>query len=179
VLADLLRPEGYETFSALNGKIALKEISTHSPDLILLDIRLPGIDGMTLLEKVKEIDSRILIIMLTGHGDIKDAVRAIKLGAADYITKPFDNDEMITAINKALRTSAPADDSPASNLSLREKEVLLWVKNGKNNWEISKILNISERTVFFHVGNIMEKVDATSRTHAVVIAMEQGIINKE
>jgi two-component system response regulator FixJ len=177
VLSDLARAGGYEAFSAGNGKIALKEISTHSPDLVLLDIKLPGIDGMTLLERIKEIDRNILIIMMTGHGDIKDAVKAMKLGALDYITKPFDNDEIITAIKKALQAKPPSSNSLSAALSLREKEVLNWLKKGKSSWEISTILNIGESTVNFHITNIMQKLNAVSRTQAVAIAVEQGLIN--
>lgn len=179
VLSDLARSGGYEAFSAGNGKTALKEISTHSPDLVLLDIKLPGIDGMTLLERIKEIDRNIIIIMMTGHGDIKDAVKAMKLGAFDYITKPFNNDEIIAAVKKALQTRRPASDAPSAALSLREKEVLNWLKKGKSSWEISTILNIGESTVNFHITNIMQKLNAVSRTQAVAIAVEQGLINSE
>ncbi len=179
VLTCLVKSEGYEAVAAGNGNIALKEISTHSPDLILLDIRLPGIDGMTLLERIKEIDRNIIIIMLTGHGDIRDAVKAMKLGAFDYITKPFNNDEIIAAIKNALQDKDTVYNSQSIFLSLREKEVLTWLKKGKSNWDISKILNISRRTVTFHVTNIMQKLNAVSRTQAVAVAIEQGLINLE
>jgi len=178
-LSDLVRSGGYEAYSAGNGKIALKEISTHSPHVILLDIRLPGIDGMTLLERIKEIDRNIIIIMLTGHGDIRDAVKAMKLGAFDYITKPFNNDDIIAAIKKALQSGHQMSSNPSAALSLREKEVLNWLKKGKSSWEISTILNIGESTVNFHITNIMHKLNAVSRTQAVAIAIEQGLINSE
>lgn len=180
VLSDLVRSEGYEACTAGSGKIALKEISAHSPDLILLDIRLPGIDGMTLLERIKEIDRSIIIIMMTtGHGDIRDAVKAMKLGALDYITKPFNNDEIISAIKNALEARPPSSNSQSAALSLREKEVLNWLKKGKSSWEISAILNIGESTVNFHITNIMQKLNAVSRTQAVAVAIEQGLINSE
>jgi FixJ family two-component response regulator len=179
VLSDLARSGGYEAFSAGSGKTALKKISTHSPDLILLDIRLPGIDGMTLLERIKEIDRNILIIMMTGHGDIRDAVKAMKLGAFDYITKPFNNDEIIAAIKKALQARPHTGNAQSAALSLREKEVLNWLKKGKSSWEISAILNIGESTVNFHITNVMQKLNAVSRTQAVAIAVEQGLINSE
>jgi len=179
VLSDLVKSEGYEAFTAGNGKVALKEISTHSPDIVLLDIRLPGVDGMTILERIREIDKHIIIIMMTGHGDIKDAVRAIKLGAFDYITKPFNNDEIIAAVKKALKNRQTTGDKPSAALSLREKEVLNWLKKGKSSWEIASILNIGESTVNFHITNIMHKLNAVSRTQAVAIAVEQGLINSE
>ena len=179
VLSDLVRSEGCEAFATGNGKIALKEISAHAPDLILLDVRLPGIDGMTILEKIKEIDKEILIIMITGHGDIRDAVRAIKLGAFDYITKPFDNEEIIATIKNALQTRLQPNHPQHVILSMREKEVLKWLKKGKSSWDISTILNISESTVNYHITNIMQKLNAVSRTQAVAVAIERGLISPE
>lgn len=179
VLACLVKSEGYEAVVAGNGNTALKEISTHSPDLILLDIRLPGIDGMTLLKRIREIDRNIIIIMITGHGDIKDAVRAMKLGAFDYITKPFNNEDIIAAIKNALQAKDTDYNSQSIFLSLREKEVLNWLKKGKSNWDISNILGISRRTVSFHVTNIMQKLNAVSRTQAVAVAIERGLIDTE
>jgi DNA-binding NarL/FixJ family response regulator len=179
VLSDLVRSGGYEAFSTGNGNIALKEISTHAPDLILLDIRLPGTNGMTLLEKIKEIDRDLLIIMITGHGDIKDAVRAIKLGAFDYITKPFENEEIIATIRNALQTRLQPHHPRHVALSMREKEVLNWLKKGKSSWDISTILNISESTVNYHITNIMQKLNAVSRTQAVAVAIERGLISSD
>ncbi|MEW6600000.1 MAG: response regulator transcription factor [Nitrospirota bacterium] len=179
VLSDVIRSKDLEVFTAGNGKIALKEISTHSPDLVLLDIQLPGVDGMTILERIREIDKNIIIIMMTGYGDIKGAVKAMKLGAFDYITKPFNNEEIIAAIKKALQNRQPTESNPSIVLSLREKEVLNWLKQGKSSWEIASILNIVESTVNFHITNIMHKLNAVSRTQAVAIAVEHGLINAE
>jgi DNA-binding NtrC family response regulator len=102
-LSNILKDEGYEVIIAGDGKRAVREIKAKSPDLILLDIRLPGTDGMKILEEAKQIDKDLIIIMLTAYGDVKDAVRAMRLGAVDYITKPFDNEEMILTVKKALQ----------------------------------------------------------------------------
>jgi DNA-binding NarL/FixJ family response regulator len=179
VLSDLLRSEGYETLAVRNGKVALKEISAFSPDLVLLDINLPGIDGITLLEKLKEIDSRFVVIMITGHGNIRDAVKAIKLGAADYITKPFNNEDISATIKNSLQAGPAWDNRQTFDLSLREKEVLNWLKRGKSSWDIANILHISERTVNYHVTNVMQKLNAVSRTQAVAVALEHKLINAE
>lgn len=178
-LSDLLMSEGYEAFTTGNGKLALKEISSHAPDLVLLDVRLPGTDGITILEKIKEIDKDLLIIMITGHGDIKDAVRAIKLGAFDYITKPFENEELIATIRNALQTRRHPDHARTVVLSMREKEVLNWLTKGKSSRDISAVLNISESTVNYHMTNIMQKLTAVSRTQAVAVAIERGLIIRE
>jgi len=104
ILSSLISSEGYETITAGDGRKALKEISAHSPDLVLLDIRLPEMDGMKVLEEIKKIDKNLPVIMLTAYEDVKGAVQAMKSGAFDYITKPFDNEEMVLNIKRALQT---------------------------------------------------------------------------
>ena len=175
LLSDIILSAGHKPFDAQDGQKAIKAVRTHAPDIVLLDIKLPGMDGMMVLEEIKAIDESLLVVMLTGYGDIKDAVKAIKLGAFDYITKPFENDDIIEIINNAL--SARKHSSPGVALSLREKEVINWLKKGKNSADVSIILEISERTVNYHVNNIMNKLDAVSRTHAISLAIEQGLIS--
>lgn len=176
VLSDVVRSGGYEAIVAGNGRQALKELSAQSPDLVLLDLKLPGMNGMSVLEEIKKIDKNLIVIMLTGYGDIKGAVKAMKLGAFDYITKPFDNDVIIENINNALNTRRRGVNNIITAISLREKEVLAWLKKGKSSWDIAIILGISERTVNYHVKNIMHKLNAVSRTQAVALAMEHGLI---
>ncbi|GBE03501.1 MAG TPA: response regulator [Nitrospirae bacterium] len=173
VLSDTLQLEGYKISVAGDGNTALKEIRNDSPELILLDVRLPGMNGLQLLKKIKQINKKVVVIILTSHGDIKDAVSAIKLGAFDYVTKPFKDKDIIAYVKNALEShSAGSGDT----LSMREKEVLKWLKIGKSSWDISIILGISERTVNFHVTNIMSKLDAMTRTQAVAISIEKGLI---
>ena len=103
-LSKILTDQGYKTISALDGERAMKEVKTRAPNLVLLYIKLPGVDGMKILEEIKEIDKDLIIVMLTAFGEVKDAVRAMRLGAFDYITKPFDNEEILLIIKKALQT---------------------------------------------------------------------------
>ena len=103
-LSDVLKEEGYDVASVGDGKGALKAVERNVPNLVLLDLRLPNVDGMKTLEKMKEIDKDLIIIMLTAYSDVKKAVKAIKLGAWDYITKPFNNEELVLTIKKALKT---------------------------------------------------------------------------
>ena len=110
------------------------------------------------------------------YGDIKDAVQAIKLGAFDYVTKPFKDEEIIANIKNALAGHRGKNGKKGASLSMREKEVLKWLKMGKSSWDISVILDISERTVNFHITNIMNKLDAMTRTQAVAICIEKGLI---
>ncbi|MBI1922153.1 MAG: sigma-54-dependent Fis family transcriptional regulator [Geobacter sp.] len=100
-----LRKQGYEVITAGNGEDALKSAREEQPDLVLLDIQLPGISGMEVLEKVKEFDEEIIVIMLTAYGGLETAVHAMRLGAYDYINKPFNLDELGLVIRKALETS--------------------------------------------------------------------------
>jgi len=100
-----LKKQGYDVLTAGNGEDALKIIRDEQPDLVLLDIQLPGISGMQVLEKVKEFDEEIIVIMVTAHGGLETAVNAMRMGAHDYINKPFNLDEMSIVIKKALETS--------------------------------------------------------------------------
>ncbi|MCF7919935.1 MAG: sigma-54 dependent transcriptional regulator [Candidatus Cloacimonetes bacterium] len=104
-LVRILEHEGYLTITTGNGNIALKKIQANMADVVILDFKLPGLDGISILENLKQYNPEIMtpVIMLTAFGDIKNAIKAMKLGAYDYITKPFDNDELILTIKKALR----------------------------------------------------------------------------
>jgi two-component system, NtrC family, response regulator AtoC len=109
-----LGDEGYEVYTAEDGEKALQMVTDHMPNLVLLDNQLPGIQGIEVLGRIKEIDKDIIVIMITAHGLLETAVKAMKLGAYDYISKPFNLDEITLTINKALET-----------ISLREEVKLL------------------------------------------------------
>jgi DNA-binding NtrC family response regulator len=100
-----LKKQGYEVVTAASGEDALKLVRDEQPDLVLLDIQLPGINGLEVLEKIKEIDEEIIVVMVTAHGGLETAINAMRLGAYDYINKPFNLDEMAIVIKKALETS--------------------------------------------------------------------------
>jgi DNA-binding NtrC family response regulator len=100
-----LKKQGYDVLTAGNGEDALRLVREEQPDLVLLDIQLPGITGLEVLEKIKEIDDEIIVIMVTAHGGLETAVNAMRLGAYDYINKPFNLEEMAIVIKKALETS--------------------------------------------------------------------------
>ncbi|MBU1809166.1 MAG: PAS domain S-box protein [Candidatus Omnitrophica bacterium] len=107
LLSNILKDAGYQTIVAGDGDKALKELERHSPNLALLDIKLPDMNGTKLLEDMRKNDKHLTIIMLSAYSDVKDAVKAMKLGAFDYITKPFDNDELLLVIKKALKMDEP------------------------------------------------------------------------
>ena len=120
-LSNILKDEGYEVIAAGEGKRAIKEVKTKHPNLVLLDIRLPGMDGIKTLEEIKKIDNDLAIIMLTAYVDVKDAVRAMKSGAFDYITKPFDNEELVIVIKRALKTQHLSREVESLKKRLGEK----------------------------------------------------------
>jgi len=103
-LSGILKDEGYDVLAAEDGREALKITQNNFPDIVLLDICLPGMNGIEILERFKRTDKDLIIIMLTASAEVKSAVKAMKLGAFDYITKPFDNEELILTIKKALHT---------------------------------------------------------------------------
>lgn len=104
ILSHILEEKGYQTKSISDGKMAIKEASEGIPDVVLLDIKLPGMNGMDVLREMKKLDRNLGVIIITAHGDIKGAVEAMKLGAFDYITKPFDIDELLLIIQRAMHT---------------------------------------------------------------------------
>jgi len=103
-LEQSLKKQGYEVMTAASGEEALRQIQEDAPELMLLDIQLPGMDGLAVLEKVKEIDSDIIVVMVTALGVLETAVKAMRLGAYDYINKPFNLDELSIIVRKALET---------------------------------------------------------------------------
>jgi len=100
-----LKKQGYEVVTAGNGEDALRLAREEQPDLVLLDIQLPGISGIEVLDKIKEFDEDIIVIMVTAHGGLDTAVNAMRLGAYDYVNKPFNLDELSIIVKKALETS--------------------------------------------------------------------------
>jgi DNA-binding NtrC family response regulator len=105
-LEQQLRREGYSILLAETGAEALQKVQAETPDLVLLDVRLPDADGLEILERLRASDSESLVIMITAHGGVESAVRAMKLGAHDYIIKPFDMEELKLTVKKALETKA-------------------------------------------------------------------------
>jgi two-component system response regulator (stage 0 sporulation protein F) len=106
LLMEVFSSEGYMTFQAPNGKIALEIVRAESPDLVLLDMKIPGMDGLEILKHIKEADSEIKVIMMTAYGELDMIKEATELGALMHFTKPFDIDEIRTAVNMHLKGGA-------------------------------------------------------------------------
>lgn len=102
LLLEVFATEGYDTFQAANGRAALEIVRNHRPDLVLLDMKIPGMDGLEILKQVKEYDRSIKVIMMTAYGELDMIKEATDLGALMHFTKPFDIDEMRLAVNMQM-----------------------------------------------------------------------------
>jgi len=150
------------------------------PAVLLLDVRLPGLSGMALLERLRAERSPLPVIMLTGHGDIDMAVRAMKAGATDFLTKPFSSQILLDRIQDLLRRSseltAPVggrDEAAArfATLTAREREIFDHIVSGDSNKAVARKLGISIRTVESHRASIMEKMQAKTLVDLVLASV--------
>jgi two-component system nitrogen regulation response regulator GlnG len=126
ILSDLVKKEGFEALTAYEGEKALNIVRSEDPDLMLVDMMLPGMDGMEVMRQVKEIVPELPVVFITAHADARGAVNAIKAGAHDYLSKPFDNHEVIRVVHRALaerelKLKVRHLSSQISNLPLKEK----------------------------------------------------------
>lgn len=103
LLVEVFNSEGYKTFQASNGKLALDLVKRESPDLVLLDMKIPGMDGLDILKHIKQIDPAMKVIMMTAYGELDMIKEATDLGALMHFTKPFDIDELRVVVNQYLR----------------------------------------------------------------------------
>lgn len=155
-------------------------LDKQQPGCIVSDVRMPGMDGVELLRRLKERGADMPMIIMTGHADVALAVAAMKAGAVDFIEKPFDDDVLLTAVRLALSRYARADQSGAEaaqirsrieSLSPRERQVLDGLMAGHPNKTIAYDLSLSPRTVEVHRANLMTKMGAKSLSDLVRMAM--------
>ena len=170
---------------ASNAVDAVAEFRLHRPDITLMDLRLPGTDGTDALIAIRGEFPQARIIMLTtsdGDGDIQRAMRA---GASGYILKSMHMDELLSVIRSvhAGRRHIPpevaarlAEHLGDDDLTARELDVLRLIRDGHRNKQIADELAISENTVNFHIKNLVDKLQANDRTHAVTIALRRGLL---
>jgi len=182
-LAFLLMSAGIEAQTHESAAVFLGRFSQASIGCIVTDIRMPEISGIDLLKRVKELDPALPVIVITGHGDVPLAVEAMKLGAADFFEKPFDDDTLIAAIRVALDRNRNRDQEEAkiaelrtriASLSTREREVLEGLVAGNPNKTIAYDLGISHRTVEVYRANVMTKMRAATLSDLVRMALLTG-----
>ena len=170
---------------AMDGREALELYHQEHPDITLMDLRLPGQDGVEALTSIRKSYRDARIIVLTTSDSDTDLQRALRAGAAAYILKTMPNNEIIEIIRSVHRcgryipvelATRVVDHLGEEQLTTRELEVLGLVRDGYRNKLIADQLAIAESTVNFHIKNIMEKLQANDRTHAVTIAVRRGLL---
>jgi two-component system, LuxR family, response regulator FixJ len=181
----LLKTAGYTVTGFESAKAFLEVLPELRSGCILTDVRMPEITGIDLLRRVKELGVDIPVIVITGHGDISLAVDAMKLGAVDFLEKPFDEDQLLAALKSALNQDADQAERKAelsqihdklAVLSNRERQVLDGLVAGNANKTIAFDLGISPRTVEIYRANLMTKMGANSLSDLVRMAMMAGIL---
>lgn len=180
----MLRHAGFTVKTFPDGLTFLDQISETQDGCILLDVRMPGMDGLAVQDTLNRRGINMPVIILTGHGDVPVAVEAMKGGALEFLEKPYEKQALVGAIENAftLLDSQSVDDKRSrdakaklSSLTPREMEVLECLVEGHTNKGIAHALSISPRTVEIHRAHMMEKLEAESLSSALRIAFLAGI----
>ncbi|CAN5350187.1 response regulator FixJ [soil metagenome] len=180
----MLKTSGYAVTTFASGVAFLRDAKAVEPGCVLLDVRMPDMDGLEVQRQLAERGVSMPIVVLTGHGDVSIAVRAIKAGAVDFIEKPFEKSVLLSAIVAAFerlddvsgRTARATDAAVAiAALTGREQDVLKGLARGLPNKTIAFDLGISPRTVEVHRANLMAKLQVNSLSEALRIAFAAGL----
>ncbi|KAI9132079.1 response regulator transcription factor [Acaryochloris sp. CCMEE 5410] len=185
IIAILSQAEDMEVIAeAENGLEAIDQYQTHQPDITLMDLRMPHLEGVEAIARIRAKTPNAQIIILTTYDTDEDIYRGLQAGARGYILKDTTATELIQAIRTvhsgkryipsevALKLADRIDDS---DLTERELEVLQLLSRGNSNQEIAAALIISEGTVKFHINNILSKLGVKDRTQAVIMALKKGL----
>ena len=177
----LLKSVGQPAEAFGSAQAFLDAFDPDRPGCLVLDIRMPGMSGLELQQKLNAMHAITPIVFITGHGDVPMAVEAMQNGAVDFIQKPFRDQDLLDRINQALekdkanRTGLLARDEirrRMATLTPREREVLDLVTQGKANKVVAGDLDVSQRTVEIHRARVMEKMEASSLAHLVRMVLE-------
>ena len=187
-LGALLESAGFEVETFSSGADFLDRLDPKRGGCIVLDVRMPGLSGLEIQEKLTEKRITLPVIIITGHGDVPIAVQAIKAGAMDFIEKPFGDDIILESVGRALErgrrnkrdaSSAVEIEARMARLTPREREVLGQLVIGNPNKIIAYELGISPRTVEIHRARVIEKMEARSLSHLVRLAITAGVVPEE
>ena len=183
-ITTLLSTAGFRTKRFTSGHQFIREVQLLPPGCLVSDVNMAEMDGIALLTRLKALRRRFPVVFLTGRGDIKMAVHAIKSGAADFVEKPYDDETILTAVQRAQEELDRDDEENElakiaaerlSSLSARECEVLEGLVGGLPNKRIAHDLAISPRTVEFHRTRVMTKMRAGSLSQLVRLALLAGL----
>jgi two-component system, LuxR family, response regulator FixJ len=187
-LAFLLRTADIEAKSYASAAAFLDALPLKGLTCIITDVRMPGLSGIDLLRRVKELGIEVPVIVITGHGDVPLAVEAMRFGALDCLEKPFDDEILLQSVRAALRQQAGAAKRQSERaeiegrlavLSPRERDVLGGLVAGRANKQIAFDLGISPRTVEIYRANLMDKMQAGSLSDLVRMALIVGMLGRE
>jgi two-component system, LuxR family, response regulator FixJ len=176
----LLKTEDFRVTTFADADSVLAAVDATTPGCLLLDVRLPDMDGLTLHRHLKARNVAMPVIFITGHGDIPMAVRAVSEGALDFLEKPFHDDALIEGVRHALALDAEQRAEAAemaevegrlASLTPRERQVLEALLDGQPNKLIARALDVSVRTVEIHRGHLMQKMGARSASHLARLAL--------
>ena len=181
-----LKHAGYEVATYASAQHLLDRLPSESvPGCILLDVRIPGLSGPELQERLSELGSTLPIIFLTGYPDVPTTVRTIKAGAEDFLTKPVSSDELLHAIERAiahhnvtrgLKSKLDIVRAHIATLTPRERQVFELVIRGNTNKQIARALGGTERTIKAHRHRVMEKMQVQSLAELVSLAERVGVL---
>jgi len=181
-----LERAGYEVAIYVSAQHLLDRLPHESvPSCILLDVRIPGMDGPALQKRLKELGSTVPIIFVSGHVDIPVTVRALKEGAENFLTKPVTSDGFLTAIERAFarhrafreqQTKLDVVRTLIAKLTRRERQVFQLIVVGKTNKQIASILGTTERTIKAHRHGVMEKTQVRTLAELVALAERAGVV---
>ena len=172
--------------AAWNGQEAFALIERHRPQVMLLDLRMPGMNGIETLQALRSFPEPPRVLVLTNFETDEDVYRAVRAGAQGYLLKSTTQQEMVEAIKAVAAgrhdfpphiASRLAQRMSRSNLTAREKEILEMMSKGLTNKQIGSALSISANTARNHVNSIIEKLDVADRTEAVTTAIQQGLLD--
>ena len=182
---------------AANGAEAIARAQELSPDVVLMDLLMPGMDGVEATRQIKAIKPNMQIIVLTSYHEDENIFPAIRAGALSYLLKDIDPDDLSDAIRRAAKGEAVLNPhvaarlmqevrggrraevyNPLNELTDREMEVLQEIASGKSNADIALTLFISEKTVKTHITNILSKLHLSDRTQAAVLAWQKGVVKR-
>jgi DNA-binding NarL/FixJ family response regulator len=181
-------PQIYVVGEAGDGEQGVAMYRALRPDVMLLDLRLPGTNGFEVLTRVRREFADARVVVLSNYQGSEDVYRAVRSGAAGYLTKDASGQELIDAITTVHRDlrylprtalDRLAERTSVTDLTPRETEVLTCITQGRSNREIAEQLHISEKTVRIHVSAVLDKMGARDRTQATIFALQRGLVHLE
>jgi FixJ family two-component response regulator len=174
-----LRRSGYKVSCFPDAEHCLQRLQMRDCDLLITDVRMPGIDGIELVRRAKSIVPWMPILVVTGYADIQMAVRAVKAGAAEFIEKPLQKQSFLSAVQMVLKQQDLGNLLKGKSLTKKEMVVLRLILQGNTNREMAQILHRSIRTIEDHRRNVMRKLDVDSVVELVKRAVVLGLTGKK